>query len=497
MIKNNFVAVLVACLLLLLTGREAFAQKTDECLNCHLQIGDKMQAPADAFTSDVHNRAGITCAGCHGGNPYTDDMEEGMSRKAGFLGVPAKKERYLVCIKCHADEKKMRSLNYDGPVDQYDKLRNSVHYKQSYNNQGPVADCITCHGAHGIASVKSPMSLVYPARIVALCGSCHSDAGYMKNYNPNMPVDQVIKYRTSVHGIKNLKGDVRTAQCESCHGSHGIRSVKDPGSLVYNINIAQTCARCHSDKQLMAAYKIPTDQYDKYKTSVHGVALLEKGDASAPACNGCHGNHGAVPPGIESISKVCGACHAHNLELFEKSPHKAAFEAKKIPECESCHGNHGIVHPTDELVGTDDNAICSRCHKPGDKGYRAAHNMKRLMDSLTSIQKTTIRYLNEANKLGMDVSDEEYALKDIRQIIIKTRTSIHTFNEEKYREEIAPGFELANETAQSGIKAVDNYYFRRHGLAVSTIIVSLLVAGLYFKLKKIEKSQSDNSKDKS
>ena len=65
----------------------------------------------------------------------------------------------------------------------------------------------------------------------------------------------------------------------------------------------------------MKEYGIPTDQYEKYSKSVHGVALLQKHDLGAPACNKCHGNHGATPPGVESISKVCGTCHALNADL--------------------------------------------------------------------------------------------------------------------------------------------------------------------------------------
>ncbi len=63
-----------------------------------------------------------------------------------------------------------------------------------------MADCITCHSVHDIKSVKDPASKVYPTRITELCGSCHSSAEFMKLYNPALPIDQVAKYRTSVHG---------------------------------------------------------------------------------------------------------------------------------------------------------------------------------------------------------------------------------------------------------------------------------------------------------
>jgi len=144
----------------------------------------------------------------------------------------------------------------------------------------------------------------------------------MRSYNPSLPVDQLEKYRTSVHwnaqcerrckdsGVRKLSWKPRYTNCKGCE----IKSVcfKLPG----------TCATCHSNVEYMKPYKIPTDQYEKYAKSVHGIALLQKHDQGAPACNSCHGNHGAMPPGVESISKVCGTCHALNADLFSSSPHK-------------------------------------------------------------------------------------------------------------------------------------------------------------------------------
>ena len=235
----------------------------------------------------------------------------------------------------------------------------------------------------------------------------------MKNYNQALPVDQVAKYKTSIHGIKNSAGDINVAECASCHGSHEIRAVNDPKSSVYPSNIPEVCSGCHSDKTKMARYKIKTDQYDSYVQSVHGVALLEKGDLSAPSCNDCHGNHGAVPPGVESISKVCGSCHSLNMELFEQSVHKQAFDKQNIPECESCHGNHNIKNATDEMLGTGKNSTCTNCHKEGDVGYKIADNMRTLIDSLKREEDKAKIILEEANRKGMDVSDALYALKAV------------------------------------------------------------------------------------
>jgi predicted CXXCH cytochrome family protein len=484
--KINLIKIFLLVVVVILSNSCLLAQTSDQCFNCHIELED---VHAVNFKSDVHYLKGISCAGCHGGDSNSDDMDEAMSEEKGFIGIPSRVNRYQACVKCHADEQKMKKFGSNLPANQYDEIQNSIHFKPTFNNQGPIADCITCHSVHNIKRVKDLSSKVYPTRITALCGSCHSSAEYMKRYNPALPIDQVSKYKTSIHGNLNAKGDPNAAECVSCHGSHEIQAVEDSRSLVYATNIPSVCANCHSDAKLMAKYKIPTDQHDKYVSSVHGIALLEKRDLSSPSCNDCHGNHGAVPPGVESISKVCGSCHVLNMELFEQSPHKKAFDENDFPECESCHGNHHIIHSTDEMIGTQESAVCIECHDKEDenKGYLIAGEMKNLIDSLKTQDSETKKILDEAIQKGMDVSDASFALKDVRQVLIQSRTTIHTFNIDKFKEQIDTGFTIVNKSKIIGEEAIDEFYYRRIGLGFSTIIVTLLVIGLYIKLKKVEK----------
>ncbi len=290
---------------------------TDQCLTCHAALGDK---PSTLFAQDIHHRMGISCAGCHGGDPSTDDMEKAMNKAAGFVGVPHGDDMSAMCAKCHANPERMSGFHASIPTDQFSSLQASVHGKLSTTGKERIVQCTTCHNAHGIVRVSDPRSPVYPLNIVATCTKCHANASYMRSYNPSVPVDQGEKYRTSVHGMRNAKGDVKVAECASCHGSHGILPAAEVKSRVNAANIPATCGSCHSNADYMKPYGIPTDQEEKFRQSVHGVALLQKHDAGAPACNSCHGNHGATPPGVESISKVCGTCHALNADLFSASP---------------------------------------------------------------------------------------------------------------------------------------------------------------------------------
>lgn len=220
--------------------------------------------------------------------------------------------------------------------------------------------CESCHGGDPSPSLAKDDEAAMtkekgfhapPGRleVAGFCARCHSDAAYMKRFNPQIRVDQLAEYRTSVHGKRNAEGDSIPATCTDCHGAHGIRQVTSPESPVFATNVPATCARCHGDAILMAPYEIPTDQYEAYSASAHAAALLDRGDVAAPACNDCHGNHGAAPPGVESVARVCGHCHGREAVLFGGSFKKPLFEEQEIPECSVCHDHHRILHPTPEL----------------------------------------------------------------------------------------------------------------------------------------------------
>ena len=483
-ITHTIIPVVFALIVLVRGGVLA----ADQCRTCHELLEDK---PSALFKHDIHAKKGITCAGCHGGNAATDDMEKGMSKEAGFIGVPKGDDISAVCADCHASADKMKRYGLTIPVDQFQKLQTSVHGKLSTTGRERIAQCTTCHNAHGIVAVRDPSSPVYPLSVTKTCTQCHSNAQYMRSYNPGLPVDQLEKYRTSVHGVKNAKGDAKPADCASCHGSHDILSVKDVKSKVYPTNLPSTCASCHSNTEYMKGYGIPTDQYDKFAQSVHGVALLEKHDVGAPACNSCHGNHGAAPPGVESISKVCGTCHALNADLFSSSPHKRAFDERKLPECETCHSNHLIIAATNKLLGTSKDAVCSRCHSETEsaKGFHAAGLMRSLVDSLEAEEQLAQELVVDAEQKGMEIGEAKFKLRDVRQARLEARTEVHAFDEGKLEKVVEKGLNAALVVAGDAREAIDEYYFRRIGLGVSTLIITVLAVSLYLFIRRLERRQ--------
>lgn len=485
--------VLFLTLSLIVLGTPAFsgfAYTDDQCLTCHEATGDKV---AELFKRDIHREKGVSCAGCHGGDSSKEEMDASMSKAAGFIGVPKGDDITRACARCHSSAQIMvKEYNSVLPRNQAEAVAGGVHGKLSTTGKERIAQCVTCHNAHGIVKVKNPLSPVNPLNVTKTCSKCHSNASYMRQYNPALAIDQMEKYRTSIHGIRNAKGDMKVAECASCHGSHDIRPPGDVKSKVYPANIPSTCATCHGDAKYMRGYNLSTDQFEKYSKSVHGVALLEKGDASTPTCNDCHGNHGAVPPGVESISRVCGTCHALNASLFAASPHKKAFDARKMPECETCHGYHDIVAATDELLGVSEKAVCSWCHTENEnrRGYEVAKTMRQLIDSLGLREKHAAAFVQDAEQKGMEISEAKFKLREIRQARLESRTMVHSFDEQQFRDVVDKGLTTATFVSDEAGKAIDDYYFRRWGLGVASLIITILAVSLYLFIRRIERGQS-------
>lgn len=261
------------------------------------------------------------------------------------------------CKECHADV----------------SLHNDVHAEVG----------LSCKDCHGEDHAEKPTR----AQIPDFCGRCHSSAEYMKRFNPAARVDEVAEYRTSVHGRLLAQGDRNVATCIDCHSVHDIRRKTNPDAPVYATHVAETCSRCHSDAKKMARYAIPTDQYARWRISVHATAMFEKNDLTAPTCNDCHGNHGAAPPGVTSVSFVCGNCHGREAELFRASAKmngwaehneflaaggrcgdchddaRAKLTMTQFTECVTCHENHAVVRPSVAMIGVLPDVPCAFCHE--------------------------------------------------------------------------------------------------------------------------------------
>jgi hypothetical protein len=323
-------------------------------------------------------------------------------------------------------------------------------------------------------------------QIPELCGHCHSDGAFMRKYNPSLRTDQLTQYRTSVHGKRLAQGDDKVAVCIDCHGVHDLRAPSDSRSKVSPLNVASTCSRCHSDKKFMEKYGIATDQFAKYNRSVHHEAMTVRGDLSAPTCSTCHGNHGAAPPGIDSVKNVCANCHVFQAQMYDKSTHKAAFQSAGLPGCVVCHSNHEVSRPTDAKLGTASEAVCMKCHKPGDRCDRARAKMLEELTELDGAIKASDRVLGVAESSGMEVSEVRTEQDQARDSLTKARVTIHSFKTELVEHDIQAGLKIAVKTQAEGQAALAERDRRRRGLGLSLVIILAVLVGLRLYIRQIE-----------
>ena len=323
-------------------------------------------------------------------------------------------------------------------------------------------------------------------QIPELCGRCHSDGAFMRKYNPSLRTDQLAQYKTSVHGKRLVQGDTRVAVCIDCHGVHDLRPASDPRSKISPLNVAETCSRCHSDAGYMHGYGIPTDQYANYKRSVHHEAMTVRGDLSAPTCPTCHGNHGAAPPGIDSVRNVCANCHVFQAQMYDKSTHKVAFQSAGLPGCVVCHSNHEVSRPTDAKLGTGPEGVCMRCHEPGDTCDQARAKMLQDLTQLDGAVKAADRVLNVAESSGMEVSETRTEQDQARDSLTKARVTIHSFKTELVEQDIQTGLQIAAKTQAEGQAALAERDRRRRGLGLSLGIILLVLLGLRLYIRQIE-----------
>jgi len=353
--------------------------------------------------------------------------------------------------------------------------------------------CASCHGGDPGRADMDAMSKaagfrghIERSQIPEFCGRCHSDAAFMRQYNPSLRTDQLAQYKTSVHGQRLAKGDTKAAVCIDCHSVHDLRPASDPKSRVNPLNIADTCSRCHSDTAYMKPYSIPTDQSVKYKLSVHHQAMVDRGDLSAPTCSTCHGNHGAAPPGVGSVANVCATCHVFQAQMYDKSSHGEVFRAAGLPGCVVCHSNHDVRHPTDAKLGTGPEGVCMQCHSPGDSCDQARAKMLADLTQLDDAIKNANSVLAVAESSGMEVSEARLGQDQARDSLTKARVTIHAFQPKLVEQDIQAGMKIAATDLQAGKDALKERDYRRWGLGVSVCFIVIVLIGLRLYLREIE-----------
>lgn len=205
-----------------------------DCLQCHQALWEtvkkenktaeqpglgRVASQIDAQKLSIHAKASkddptqtnATCSGCHDSHAIIPHKIGTPEHAAWRLAVPA------ACGTCHEEH--------------LEEYSTSIHGKAVVDKKDPkAAICTDCHNVHGVDQTSKDAA---KQGMVAACSSCHKE--------------NAKSYRDTYHGQITTLGYTNAAMCFSCHGSHDLRSPKDPKSKVHPDNRLKTCQKCHKE----------------------------------------------------------------------------------------------------------------------------------------------------------------------------------------------------------------------------------------------------------
>jgi len=300
--RNNVFLLMMIASVFMLYSSASFAQ-SNSCIECHEMMGDELAAPVEAYKLDIHQQFGLSCSDCHGGNPAEEEVS--LAKDESFKGAPLREQIPEFCASCHSDSSYMRRFNPSLRVDQENIYWTSEHGQLLKKGDPKVAVCTDCHNTHGIQAARHPKSWTFPWNIPQMCGRCHSDQNYMKDYK--ISTAQWDDYKESVHAHALFeRKDLSAPTCNDCHGNHGAT----PPEVA---SIAYVCRQCHPSAGELFSQSPHKNAYDELEIS---------------ECEACHGNHKILPPTDEMLGTgeeaICIQCHDPDT-----GPYQIAFSIKE------------------------------------------------------------------------------------------------------------------------------------------------------------------------
>lgn len=325
-----------------------------------------VMAPGHALGSSPAEAEAVKCLGCHsnpqGHKGFLDGEEVSTFVNAAAYGASV--HGPLGCSACHEGfraeahpqrkyrDRRQYSLRMAWQCRRChpDSQIALVEVHQSFlhlDGQGEPPLCQDCHGAHDTMPVSGGMLFESEEQY---CLGCHSRK-LSGTFASGKPFDVHVD-------VQELKGSAHSRiNCSDCHfgfteEEHPRRTFRN--AREFSLALAEVCKRCHFDK------------YVRVTETIH-YKLLSQGRMDVPNCTDCHGAHDIVHSGAGKLAtaKRCARCHGDEYETYKGSVHGSALIGEgnpDVPVCIDCHSSHDIADPLGSRYHEAIPAMCSGCH---------------------------------------------------------------------------------------------------------------------------------------
>jgi hypothetical protein len=331
---------------------------------CHGNIANtKNYSSAIIFQHGYHQL--VSCSSCHPRFPHRPETTiERPTMKGCFdchgvrhgpMGIIAADK----CEACHVTPKARLRPAFHG----YD-WAGKPHVEpgeQDFNQQCAMchqpASCTECHSRE---SVRWTPAAGWGYDSSNGCLSCHANINLTRQTQTGTKSFAVTGLDESAHS------DIT---CQQCHTDYRYDDQPNASPL-WNINVGQACADCHSKSEDPVSQAAVAD----YQNSIHGKELAE-GNMDSATCASCHGGHfifrldtAAAERRMHASSyRVCGRCHEDYYESYDDYYHGRAYKAgtPDAPACWQCHGSHAVLPKRDAGSLIAANNIATTCAGDG------------------------------------------------------------------------------------------------------------------------------------
>ncbi len=412
-----------------LAGTETYPHKKGlarvDCTECH----NDDAGPVQAWRESTHGRRAAEgdklaplCQDCHG-NHYVTRLKDPDSAISPF-NVPA------MCAQCHTEGSPVERTHALPEEQVFQRYKDSIHGKGLYQQGLTVtAVCTSCHTGHNVRPHTDPKSSIHKDKLV---GDLHEVPRQDRGRAPQGDRGRAVGEGGLGAAVRRVPLAARDPQgvLRHQHGQRGLpalprdarsRPVRDGRSL--KVDAAEhersihgrksiSCAQCHAGvtpslerscstiTQKVQCSTCHEGQVKDYDRGVHGQ-LHAKGDANAPTCTTCHGEHGILehkalpdasgaqkelvrssPTFSRNVPALCARCHedggaaakrylgpeTHIIEKYSNSIHgKGLIESGLVVTavCTDCHTAHKELpasDPDSTVHAGNIAATCGNCH---------------------------------------------------------------------------------------------------------------------------------------